>query len=269
MNGKLRLVDVETGEDRTSEHVITNRNQAEAYAKLKREEEAKLRGRSHDFTFSVMDALHEVTSVLTNAQCGYMLVLQGYADYEGRLVMPDRITYMRASNMAEVLGLADKRSTFYDFLTQATAHGIIQSNAGIYTINHRYHFRGPLNGRIAVQAFTQNIRKAYKENKPEDLGLIYRMLPFVNVRFNTLCHNPDERIVDAVRPLKAKELADVCGISPATLSRRFRGWTFNERYILAKVSIGKRTQFMFNPFIINRGKDRSDDIAKGIFDIKA
>lgn len=269
MNSKLRLVDVETGEDRTSEHVITNRNQAEAYAKLKREEEAKLRGRSHDFTFSVMDALHEVTSVLTNAQCGYLLVLQGYADYNGRLVCSDRATYMRASNMAEALGLSDRRSTFYDFLSQATAHKIIRHEDGVYTINQRYHFRGPLNGRIAVQAFTQNIRKAFKENKPEDLGLIYRMLPFVNVRYNTLCHNPEERLVDAVKPLKAKELAEVCGISPATLSRRFREWTFNERYILAKVAIGQRTQYMFNPFIINRGKDRNDSIAKGIFDIKA
>lgn len=265
----IGLVNFETGELITEGYTVTHRNQAEAYAKLKRDEEAKIRGRSKDFTFSVMDALHEVTSVLTNAQCGYMLVLQGYADYKGRLAKPDRQSLMKPADMAEVLALTNRRSTFYDFLTRAIDNEIIIEAGDVYSINQRYHFRGPINGRIAVQSFTQNIRKAYAENMPEDLGLIYRMLPFVNVKYNTLCHNPDERIVSEVRPLKAKEIAEICGIAPATFSRRFREWTFNERYIMAKVTIGKRTQYMFNPFIIYRGKDMTDYMAKGIFDIKA
>jgi hypothetical protein len=265
----IRAVNVETGEDLSGQYRLVNVKQAEAYAKIKRDEEARMRGRSCDFTFSVMDALHEVTSVLTNAQCGYMLVLQGYTDYKGRIVKTDHKTLMKPSDMAEVLGLANKRSTFYDFLSKVIDNEIMIVKDDIYSINQRYHFRGPMNGRMAVQAFTQNIRKAYLENKPEDLGLFYRMLPFVNVKYNTLCHNPDERIVSEVKPLKAKELAEICGIKPATLSRRFREWSFNDRYILAKVTIGHRTQYMFNPFIIYRGKDMSDDTAKGIFDIKS
>lgn len=265
----IKPVNLDTGEIITEGYTITSRKQAEAYTKKLRDEEAKLRGRNKDFTFSVMDALHEVTSVLTNAQCGYLLVLQGYTDYKGRLIKPDRTTLMKPSDMAEVLRLTDRRSTFYDFLARAIDNGIIIETGDVYSINQRYHFRGPINGRVAVQSFTNNIRKAYAENMPEDLGLIYRMLPFVNVKYNTLCHNPDERIASEVRPLKAKEIADICGIAPATFSRRFREWAFSERYILAKVTIGKRTQYMFNPYIIYRGKDMSDDIVRGIFDVKA
>jgi hypothetical protein len=265
---KLRVVDIETGEDLTAEHKIINRKQVEAYKRKLRNEEARLKGREIDFTFSVMDALHEVTSVLTNAQCGYMLVLQGYMNYDGVLVNPNN-TLMKTSDMMDVLNLREKTSTFYDFLNKATANRIILRNDdGSYSINQRYHFRGPIKGRQTVKSFTRSVRKAFAENKPEDLGLIYRMLPFVNMRTNTLCHNPYETIPERVRPLKAKELAEVIGVTPATLSRRVSEWTFNGEYVLAKVKVGKRTQYMFNPWIIYRGSIVPDDTARAIFAIK-
>jgi hypothetical protein len=267
MNNK-RYVDVTTGEDLTAEHIITNRAQAEAYKAKLRNEEARSRGREVDFTFSVMDVLHEVTSVLTNAQCGYMLVLQGYMHYDGTIVNPNK-SLMKTSDMMGVLFLREKPRTFYDFLTKAVDNAIILKNEdGSYSINQRYHFRGSINGRSAVKSFTRSIRSAHKENKPEDLGLIYRMLPFVNLKTNTICHNPYEDIPERVQPLKAKELAEVIGVSPSELSRRVKRWTFGEEYVLAKIEVGGKRSYMFNPWIIYRGSTVPDDTARAIFAVK-
>lgn len=264
---KIRAVDIETGEDLSGQYRLVNRKSAESYQRLKQTEEARSRGRSHDFTFSVMDALGEVTSVLTNAQCGYLFVLQGYAEYNGRICKSGEIP-MKTSDMAQALRLGERSSTFYDFLSKALNNEIISEADGIYSINQRYHFRGPINGRNAVQSFTKSVRSAYRENKAEDLGVIYRMLPFVSRYYNTLCHNPDEKVAELVKPLKAKEIAEITGVTPSDFSRRWKRLVFDGSYVLAKVSVGNRTSYMFNPFIIHRGKDMTDDTARGIFAVK-
>lgn len=269
MTRKVGAIDLDTGEIVSSEYRLVNNKSVEAYQRLKAAETAKGQGgRSRDFTFSAMDALHDVTSVLTNAQCGYLLVLQGYTDWQGRLVKGDRSSPMGSADMAKALKLGVKMSTYYDFATKALEHGIMVKEGAVYSINQRYHFRGPIKGRNAVQSFTKSVRTAYQENKAEDLGIIYRMLPFVNRRYNTLCHNPDESVAELVRPLKAKELAEILGVSASDFSRRSKRLAFDGSYVLAKVSVGGRTSYMFNPFIIYRGKEMSDDIARGIFALK-
>lgn len=267
-DGVFSYVD-ENGESRISApahtHKVVNYKQAEAWQAIQETEKWRQEGQDN-FTFSVMDALHEVTSVLTNAQCGFMLVLQSYMNYEGKLTTGRKA--MKSADMMRVLGLNEKRQTFYDFLRITIENAIIVKKDDHYYVNPRYHFRGSMNGRITIKSYTDNVRKAYSDNKPEDLGLIYRMLPFVNLQTNTICHNPYETTPENVRPLRAKELAEVIGVAPSTLSRRVSDWTFDNEYVLAKVKVGKKTSYMFNPWILYRGSVVPDDTARAIFAVK-
>jgi hypothetical protein len=177
----------------------------------------QFRGKQHRFTFSVMDVLHEVTNVLTRAQCCYLLILQCYVGYGvGHLMNPDK-SLMKTNDMRRVLLMDDRRkkSSFYNFLDKAVSNGfIIENGDGSYSINERYHFRGKASTGIAVlKAYTAKIKKINGNVRPEDLGLIYMMLPLVHYSTNTLCSNPGEEIPEKVHALSRHELAEAIGIS--------------------------------------------------------
>ncbi|MDT2236629.1 hypothetical protein P7H22_10575 [Paenibacillus larvae] len=115
----------ETGErivwGTASDHKLVSKAQAEAY-----KEREEFKGRQSDFTFTAMDAINEVTAVLTTAQCGYLVLLQCFVNYgDGTLVDSEDIP-MSTKDMQTVLQLTRKRQTFYDFLNACLEHDIIR-----------------------------------------------------------------------------------------------------------------------------------------------
>ncbi|MFD1267579.1 hypothetical protein ACFQ3Y_09110, partial [Paenibacillus motobuensis] len=121
-----------------STHKVVNLAQAETYSARE-----TFKRRQSEFTFMDMEELHEVIDALTTAQCGYLLVLQCFADYDGGRLVTGGKAPMTTADMMDVLKLKRKRQTFYDFLTNCTDHGIITRNEdGSYSVNPKYHFRG-------------------------------------------------------------------------------------------------------------------------------
>lgn len=220
-----------------------------------------------------MEMLHEVTSVLTRAQCGFLLLLQCHVSYEnGRLVNADK-TPMTTEDMRKALRMdgRKKKSTFYDFLAKCIEHRIIiEHEDGTYSVNERYHFRGTVpTGLSVIKSYSAKIRRIYGKIRPEDLGLIYRMLPLVHYSTNTLCSNPSEPVPENVHALNRKELAEAIGISVGEISRRFPTLTANNEYVIAKVSIGGTDSYMFNPWVFYRKMTQPDETLRTIFRVKA
>lgn len=259
----LRVIDIETGEDRSSEYTLRHRNQDDAYRKLKEK-----RGRQPDFTASNMRNLHEVYNVLTTTQCGYLMLLQCYVDYgEGTIVNSDK-TPMTTSDMMSVLQLNRKRSTFYDFLGACVEHGIIIENNDTYAVNPRYHFRGAFADQYVVKSYTTKIKRVYREVKATDIGLIYRMLPFVHYETNALCENPFETNPDKIRWFTRKTLAEAIGVSPSEISRRLPKMTFDGEYVIAQVIVGGKRVYMFNPWVFYRKNSEPDKTLQAVFNVK-
>lgn len=248
-------------------HYLRSKAQAAAYS-----EREEFRGKQDGFTFSVMEALHEVTSALTKAQCGFLLLLQCHANFgDGRLVNADKSS-MTTDDMRRVLRMTSgRRNTFYDFLRRCTDNRIIIANEdGSYAINDRYHFRGstPI-GLSVIKSYSARIKRIYGAARPEDLGIIYRMLPLVHYATNTLCSNPGELVPEKMAALNRKELAAAIGISVGEISRRLPALTVDGEYVIAKVTIGGVESYMFNPWIFYRKMTQPDETLRGIFRVKA
>lgn len=259
----LRVIDIETGEDKTPEYRLRHRNQDSAYQVTKRR-----RSRPRDFTASNMRNLHEVYSVLTTAQCGYLMRLQCNVSYDGGTLVNANKTPMTTADMMEVLQLTKKKSTFYDFLKACIEHDIIRENNGIYSVNPRYHFRGVFNDQYIVKTYTAKLKRVYSEVKATDIGLIYRMLPYIHYDTNTLCRNPFESNPALIDPFNRKQLAEAIGVSPSELSRRLPKMTFDGEYVIAKVTVGGKQSYMFNPWVFYRKDDEPDKTLQAIFNVK-
>lgn len=247
-----------------STHRLVNVAQSEAY-----NEREQFRGRQPDFTFAAMDAISEVTNVLTTAQCGYLLVLQCYVSYEDGRLNNGNKTPMTTSDMIDALKLGRKRQTFYDFLRKCMESGIITKNDdGSYNVNPRYHFRGVTHNRAVIRSYTAKVKAVYREVNAADLGLMYRMLPFVHYGTNALCANPTEKYPHNIRWFNGKELADAIGIHEKSLSRSLPRMKFGDEYVIARLNVGGTMKYVFNPNVFYRKNTAPDDTLIAMFNVK-
>lgn len=220
----------------------------------------KREGRKEGFTFNVMENLPYVSSVLTSAQCGYLLVLSTYITYDGLIVNNERdASPMNQAGMLKALQLREsQRSTLTDFLAQCIDHGIMRRDSNGYYIADGFHVRGnPPNDRV-VRSYITKLREMASENKPEQLGFIYKLLPYIHKTSNMLCENPNELQPSKVRKLNRKRLAELAGVSPVYVTQLTRRMTFKGKSVFAKITTATDgTFYMLNPSIFRRA-DRID-----------
>ncbi|MCU5519824.1 hypothetical protein [Bacillus cereus] len=262
----------ESGEKRisapSSSHKVISIAQSDAYKEKVELENFRI-GRQADFTASNMDTLHEVYSVLTTAQCGYLMLLQCYVSYDGGTLVNANKTAMTTNDMMNVLQLKHKRSSFYDFIKACMKYRIITEEDGVYAVNPRYHFRGVFSNRYVVKSYTAKIRRVYREVKATDIGLIYRMLPFIHYDTNALCENPSEVDPKKIRWFNRKELSEAIGINSDTLGRRLPKMTIDGSYVVARIKVGNEPErYTFNPNVFYRKGCEPDKTLQAMFNVK-
>lgn len=250
-------------------YTIESPQQKAARQRYAIELQAKQHGRKHDFTNANMTHLHEVYDVLTTAQCGYLMLLQCYIDYETGIIVNPNKSPMTTNNMRQALQLQRKRSTFYDFLTACLDNGIIsEEDDATFVMNQRYHFKGAIKGAHAIKTYTAKIKRVYSEVKATDIGLIYRMLPLVHMSTNALCDNPFEKDPKKVRWLNRKELAEQIGVNDDVLGRRLKQMKFDGAYVVARIKVGSEPErYTMNPSVFYRQDNKPDDTLLAMFNV--
>ena len=262
----LKVIDMNTGEDLSPQYRLRHRNQDAAFKR----KGAELKPRGTDFTASNMRNLHEVYDALTTAQCGYLMRLQCNVSYDGGTLINSDKTPMTTADMMAVLGLKRKRATFYDFFKACIDNDIITEQAdGYFAVNDRYHFKGAFDNTLIVKTYTAKIKRVYSEVKAADIGLIYRMLPYVHYDTNALCANPSEENPRLISWFNRKELAEAIGVNPATLGRRLPAMKFDGEYVVARIKVGSEPErYTFNPSVFYRKNSAPDATLLAMFNVK-
>lgn len=269
--GTGTAVDIETGEALVyapaSTHRVVSNSQSEAYR-----EREEFKGHSANFTFADMDEIGAIIGELSPAQCGYLLLLQCYVDYADGMLVDSRKQALTTAQMMDVLQLKRKRTTFYDFLRVCLDHGIItKDTVDNYYVNPRYHFRGASRNRTVIRSYTARIKEVYREVNAADIGLMYRMLPYVHYGTNALCKNPYESDPKNIEWFNGRELAAILGVHEKSLSRSLPRMKFGGEYVIARLKFGSDSEMMryfFNPNVFYRKSSAPDDTLIAMFSVK-
>ncbi|MDA3731429.1 hypothetical protein PBV87_08060 [Niameybacter massiliensis] len=158
---------------------------------------------------------------------------------------------------------------------------LIEDKEG-FKVNSKYVKRGNLTSKEKKKQFTRvfnnGLRELYNNCKPTQHGQLYylfKMLPYVNTKFNAICQNPNETIDEKVIPLKLSEICEVTNYDVSKAKRFEKEMLKLEvfgQYALAIVINGSGTCYKINPQIMYAGNTVEDTEALNellTFDFKA
>lgn len=262
----------ETGEMLVEQgYTITSPEQRQASKKYFAREEARQLGRGEGFVFNVMDNVPHVSKKLTAAQCGYLLVLSTYINYQGALVTSERQGEpMQRADIMRVLGLRKtQKSTLSEFLDVCIENDIILVKDGEFFVNSDFHVKGSPQNPNVVRSIIGRLRDMAKVNKPEHVGFIYKIIPYISKYSNILCENPNEEIPSKRGKFNRKQLADRTGVAASYITRVTTTMVHRDKSVFAKVTTATDgTFYMLNPTIFRRADDVNyDDTTRDIFGI--
>lgn len=122
-----------------------------------------------------------------------------------------------------------------------------------------------------TRLFAENIQEIYyatESKHRKHLANLFRILPYVNFKFNVFCSNPTQENEDEVELLDWKDLAEIAGVDKSNLARfkkDLKQLVIGEQYTIGQFEIGGRPTIIINPNIYYGGKDI--DAVKGIGNI--
>lgn len=248
---------MDTGKDVTKDKIIRDKKQSDAYRRI-----MERRGRCNDFTFTDMENIKVVISSIDEKHCGYLLYLQCFINYNGQLVRSNDIP-MSKDEIQETLNLG--KTAFSDFFNAMVDNKIIYEVNRKYYVNENYHFKGKSTNSRVIKSFTFKVKRLYSKKNARDLGFIYKLLPFVHYKTNTICENPSENDVSKIRYLPKKEIAILTNESEKSVYNKLRKLKIGNEYVFAEIRSGKERFYKINPFLFYRKDGEPDATLREIF----
>lgn len=239
-----------------------------------------------NFIFFLYNSLDDLKKVLSDADLCKYIYLATYIKKTGYLMLDNNKTYMNKKKMQEILLVATPNFTkFYNNLIENKLL-IEEEKSKKYKINIDIFWRGyekdykKLTGnkledftRIYIDATRELYSLNYKKTKK--LAIAYKLLPYVNWKFNVLCSNVKEIDKNKINPLTIKDVMNITGYSQNHLSnfkKDFYGIKFYD-YVLFKTLQDNpdyvTSTILVNPLFAYRNKEMEE--VQGlfaIFDIK-
>ena len=152
-----------------------------------------------------------------------LVYLATYIDYDNNYLMIHN-RKMTKQDLFVAIGIS--RPSFTDLFKTLIAKGYLIEDDG-YKLNKKYFHKGamsidnPVDKRF-IRVYINALRTVYESSKIADhvyLGYIFDMIPYINIQWNILCHNPLEPDRDKVIPMTFGEFCDEIGYDRSHLNR--------------------------------------------------
>ncbi len=151
------------------------------------------------------------------------IVLGTYTNYDSKALYLTERTPMKLSDIEKLLGVS--AATKSRFWAEVKDNWFSKDESGNLYVCENIFFRGNLkvNSNAEYQKiFRTSIRNLYATNDSKQhgkIGRMLKMLKYLNYEYNILCHNPDEKKYELIRPLSFIEFCKFVGYHVAQASR--------------------------------------------------
>jgi hypothetical protein len=236
------------------------------------------RGKEDKFIWIIYTLYQEINKheeILTSSDLTRLIYISTFVDWKGRLMETEQ-TAMTKEKLKEKLRLS--RNKFYELYKKLIDLQILieyidkENKTILYYINSDYFYKGKIdniesisNQQKCTRLFTKEIQYLYENTtikSHKTLSVLFRTIPYLNVKYNIVCKNPDEVIADLIKPMTLKELGEILCYSEKgiqNLRKEFTNikTTSNKSLIIFATADGNLNHYkiIINPKVIYGGKD--------------
>lgn len=160
-----------------------------------------------------------------------LIYLSTFMSFKNKLLV-NKKTSITKKNLQDVLKIS--RATYFRFVNETFNNGIIiEDDNGGLTLNKDIFIRGYMseiqrylnNNQIdkdVIKIYHDSVREIYEKSEVSDhnkISYLFQMIPFINIEFNVLCHNPLETNFDLIEPMIMEDYCSLIGYSPDNARR--------------------------------------------------
>ena len=216
-----------------------------------------------NFIFFLYNSLDEIKKVLSNADLCKYIYLATYTKKDGYLILDNNKTYIDKKKMQELLLVT--KANFNKFYNNVIKNNLLieEEKSKKYKINLNIFWRGyekdykKLTGnkledftRLYIDATRELYKLNYKQSKK--LAVAYKLIPYVNWKYNVLCSNVKEIDTSKINPLTIKDVMNIVGYDKSHMAKfkqDFYGIKFYD-YILFK-TIQDNPDYTSSTIVVN------------------
>lgn len=193
------------------------------------------------------------------------LYLCSYMNYDNLLVGgKTHHKPIKESDLARIWNIG--KTEMFETKKELISLGVLIVNEnGTLSIGENFCKKGELmkkNKEEKVRIFNDAIREIYEKAKSTEhrkIALLYKMLPYINLKWNMVCTNIDEEIKDLVEPIDVKTLCKLLGQSNVTRFKKdLLSLTVNGRPVVLIASVMNKSVILINPAIYYKGTRLED-----------
>jgi len=148
-------------------------------------------------------------------------------------------------------------------------YGFITQDGVDYRICSEVSIKGTPPTNEVVRSYITTLREMATENKPEHIGILYKLFPYVSKYTNMLVDNPEESDRKKRVKMNRKRIAEATGVTPDYITQVTGKMIWRGKSVFAQVRTPIDGRFyMLNPAIFRRADDVSyDNTTRDIFGI--
>lgn len=237
-----------------------------------------------NFIFFLYNSLDKLKKVLSDADLCKYIMLATYIKKDGYLILDNNKTYIDKKKMREILLVGN--SNFNRFYNSVIENKLLIEENHTYKVNLNCFWRGKESDykkltKNKLENFTRlyinATRELYKSNykKVKKLAVAYKLIPYVNWKYNVLCSNIKETDTSKINLLNIGDIIDILGYDKSHMARfkkdfyEIKFYGYNLFGTFQETSDYKDSRIIVNPLFTYRNKEVKDlEYLFMLFDIK-
>lgn len=202
--------------------------QQREYKERKEKELVATLRRNKNKKFAFVNAQYNYRDIDPNS-VGRLMYLCTFLAYNSDVLAATQKTKLRKEDLPRVLRLSPV--TFWRFWKDVYGKYLIEKDDGTIQLSNVHFLRGKMpKSQIGIEwqkLFIDAIRELYDVipvTKHRYLGYIFQLLPYLNMEYNILCHNPTEQNLDYIVPMTLDEFCVECGYTVEQRARLIKAY---------------------------------------------
>lgn len=220
--GNLIFLNADTGEIdegviyhvRTGSKVFVKAPEQAAQEKNKIKKIRRFKGENFYFMNKDLD-FEIIPSDLTK-----LVYINSFCRYTDNTLMKSERQPMTVDDLPQIL--STNTETVRKFLNNVVPKYLTIDDDKVIHSNDNYFIKGRLKNNTWIKVYQSGIKSLYQSNAKtaqKQIGYIFMLLPYLNIEYNVLCHNPAETDFNNIQPMTITEFCHNIGYDTTQYKR--------------------------------------------------